>query len=467
MRIPAFNPLDPVGSSIEDFFKLIGKGLGDAITAVWDFMLHSSSPQFTNQGVLSVYSLSFAIGIAIALGLFLVQVLTAFFKGGAEEQARAVLGLLAAVFIPFILYSSVADLDKLSATLASDIMKATAAENQAGAGAATVAGGALFAAVFGTLLAMGAAGVIICGVFLLVALGAVLGVWMMLQFRSVSMYFGTVMAPWAMAGLPFKPTRRWTGRWATAMGTLLMVTPVTALVMSLGGALLANSFNTACPGALEGGKCDNPDVWQMIGVVIQACIILVIACVVPMMVWKMLHFVGGEVSAAVENHGGAAFQKAADAVKNPSGVWENLRERFGGAGDGGGPEGGDSGGTGQNGRPGNNAEVNPDDLPSVNGGPEGNDQDPTEQTPVPGSPLTSPEGGREGQGFGGAGPGATGAGHSGGPGLTGGSGEDGGLGEDGAVGGGVQGGSSGGQGELPSAGTSSSAVGTAGKAVVL
>lgn len=138
----------------------------------------------------------------------------------------------------------------------------------------------------------------------LVALGCAVGAilyWGMMIFRKVSILVLVILAPFAAAGGPWKPTRDWKRRWVEATATVVFSKLVMTIIMLVGVSAL--------------GKSDTKDGIQALSDIIAGLVVMALVLLSPFMIYKFVHWAGDGQSHDLHRSTAAGLQVASAAAK--------------------------------------------------------------------------------------------------------------------------------------------------------
>jgi hypothetical protein len=167
---------------------------------------------------------------------------------------------------------------------------------------------------------------------LILAIGYLLAsffVWVLFLFRKAMLIVAAVFAPIAFAGAPARATAGWVRRWVEFTLTMIFSKLVVVLLFTLAVSLVGS------PGS----------GFAAVGNLFSGLAMLVIACFAPWLLFRLVHFVGGDVMAAHHHSvaqsttqaGSNALAMARTGAANLPGLIDGAagsRPRIGGAGAG-------------------------------------------------------------------------------------------------------------------------------------
>jgi type IV secretion system protein TrbL len=311
------NPIGCVTAAAQsvaaDAFDAIARDFGHAAQALigwlWSQLSSSTAVHLGGAGFDTDLAIVAAITGSVALGLFVVQLITSTLRRDAGGLARAGKGLVVAFVAGgaavAITNAALGAVDALS----SGVVRTAMGTDIAGMGQKVLSGEAIMT------LANPAA-------LLLVSIGTIAAavvVWFALMVRKVLIVVSAVFAPLAFAGSLADVTVSWTRRWIEVMAALVVSKLVLVVVFVVGWGVLGGGVGLAGTGASQG-----------LTQIAAGLLILAVAGLAPWMALKLVHF-SGEQFHHLHALAGAATGGAAAAVAAPQklAAWRATAAGFG------------------------------------------------------------------------------------------------------------------------------------------
>lgn len=272
---------------------IITQFLSWLFTNLWKVFDTTTSVDLASPGYLKVFDLLFGIAILVMLIFFCLQLLTGLIRREPAALSRALTGLAKSVLGSFVIVGLTATLLEITDKLADGIVAATGTT-------VTAMGQKIdgFTETLAGFITVGAGvGPLAVAVIGVVAIAAVMVVWLSLLIRKILLLVAVVFAPVALAGFSWDATRAWFGRWASfviAMAASKVVIVVLVLVA-------VNQVPTPVDLGL-----------QSISGPLAGIALLLVAAFAPYLAYRFISFVGADIHQAV-----AAEQDAKIAVARP------------------------------------------------------------------------------------------------------------------------------------------------------
>jgi type IV secretion system protein TrbL len=134
-------------------------------------------------------------------------------------------------------------------------------------------------------------------------------VWAMFIFRKAMLIVAAVFAPIAFAGAPMRATSGWVRRWVEFTVTMIFSKVVVVILFTLAVSLVGS------PGS----------GFAAVGNLFSGLALLVIACFAPWLLFRLVHFVGGDVMSA---HHQSLAQSTVQAGSTPTSLARNGAMRI-------------------------------------------------------------------------------------------------------------------------------------------
>jgi hypothetical protein len=281
----ACTPWDPVScvSSVAktaagDAFSSIAhdfaKTADEATNWLWSQLGTATAVHLGGQGFSLDFGIVVAITATVALGLFVLQVITSTLKRDPGGLGRALRGLVVA-FIGGAVAIAVTNL-LLGAVdaLSSGVVQVATGQSLTGMGHQVLANGAISSSSTNPAAVM---------VISLAALVAVLMVWAALMVRKILIVVSAVFAPLAFAGSLADITVAWTRRWIEVVVALIVSKLVLVLIFVIGLGMLVDGVGQAGTGNT-----------QRTTQTISALLVLALAGFAPWLALKLVHWSGDQ-----------------------------------------------------------------------------------------------------------------------------------------------------------------------------
>jgi len=308
-------------SVAKDAFRSIADDFGrvaaSAIDWLWSQIGSATSVQLGGAGFDLDLGIVAAVAGVVALGLFVLQLITAVLRrdhGGLARAGRgllvAFLGSTAAIAATNLLLSAV---DALS----NGVVEAATGGSIEQLGSHLLVASALTTAV-------DPAGVLLLA---LVTLVAVVVVWFAMTVRKLLIVVTAVFAPVAFAGSLADVTSSWVRRWVETTVALIVSKLVLVVIFVVGLGILVDGVGQA-PASGFGG------VAQPLTQAVAGLLVLCLAGFAPWLALRLVHF-SGDHFAQLHAHAGAVSSAAGQAVAAPrklTSQLSGLRSQQGGQG---------------------------------------------------------------------------------------------------------------------------------------
>jgi type IV secretion system protein TrbL len=276
--------VDPLGclttvakSAAADAFDSIARDFGRAADGVinwlWSQMSSSTAVHLGGQGFSRELAIVAAITGTVAVGLFLIQVITSTLRRDAGGLARAFKGLLVAFIAGGVAIAVTNLLLGAVDALSSGVVELTMGTNITGMGQKVLTGGVI-------LQVGNPAGLILLSI---AAIAAAIVVWFALTVRKVLIVVSGVFAPLAFAGSLADITVSWTRRWLEVMAALIASKLLLVVIFVVGWGVLDDGVGLAGDGA-----------GQTLTQAAAGILLLGVAGFAPWMALKLVHFSGDQ-----------------------------------------------------------------------------------------------------------------------------------------------------------------------------
>ena len=281
------NPINPmcdigtvlgkVGSTVAgSIFDEIATAFASAATQVTDWMWTVIARTTTVELSGDWFSTTFGVTITLAglviAALFVLELLKAVLRREPGGLARAAIGLGAGILGAAASIGVVTALLRATDALSDGVVKT--------AGLASIDKLGREIAPTAALSSIGSP-----ALMLILAIGYVLAsffVWAMFIFRKAMLIVAAVFAPIAFAGAPMRATSAWVRRWIEFTLTMIFSKLLVVILFTLAISLVGS------PG----------HGFAAVGNLFSGLALLVIACFAPWLLFRLVHFVGGDVIAA-------------------------------------------------------------------------------------------------------------------------------------------------------------------------
>jgi hypothetical protein len=278
-------PWDPTGCASDiaksvagDAFSSIAHDFGNvadsAINWLWAQTSTAAAVQLGGPGFELDVTIVAAVAVTVALGLFVIQVITATLRRDLAGLGRAGRGLVVAFIGGGIAIAVTNVLLGAVDSLAAGVVQA------ATGGSITTLGHALLAGGTVSTVTSNPAGIILLS---LAALVAVIMVWAALMVRKVLIVVSAVFAPIAFAGSLADFTTSWVRRWIEVTAALIFSKLILVLIFLVGWGMLAKGVGQA-------GQSGPQTTTQAV----SGLLVLALAGFAPWVALKMVHWSGDQ-----------------------------------------------------------------------------------------------------------------------------------------------------------------------------
>ena len=316
MPCSVVHPLDCLDSAAKaaagDVFASIARDFGQAadatITWLWGQMAVSTAVHLGGTGFNLDLGIVAAITGTVAVGLFMIQVITSTLRHDPGGLSRAFKGLVVAFVAGGVAIAATNVLLDAVDALSNGVVMAAMGTNINQMGPKVLDGGAI-------LTVGDPAGMILLSV---AAIAAVVVVWFALMVRKVLIVVSAVFAPLAFAGSLADITVTWTRKWIETMVALVVSKLILVVIFVVGWGVLDHGTGQTGRG---GG--------QTITQTASGLLILGVAGLSPWMALKLVHFSGDQFH-HLHSLGGAASGGARAAVAAPQKAagWKSAAGAF-------------------------------------------------------------------------------------------------------------------------------------------
>lgn len=297
------NPINPicdvgtvlgaVGSTVAgSVFDEIAKAFASAATQVTDWMWTVIAKTTTVDLSGSWFRTTFGVTVTLAglviAALFVLEVIKAVLRREPGALGRAAVGLGAGILGAAASIGVVTALLRATDALSDGVVKT--------AGLASIDTLGREIAPTAALTSIGSP-----ALMLILAIGYVMAsffVWAMFIFRKAMLIVAAVFAPIAFAGAPMHATSAWVRRWVEFTLTMIFSKLLVVILFTLAISLVGS------PG----------HGFAAVGNLFSGLALLVIACFAPWLLFRLVHFVGGDMIAA---HHSVIAQSAMQAGSAP------------------------------------------------------------------------------------------------------------------------------------------------------
>ena len=282
---------DAFGAIATDFAKA-----ADSVTNwMWGQMSSATAVHLGGQGFDLDLAIVATIALTVAVGLFLVQIITSVLRRDGHGLARAGKGLFVAFLGGGVAVAVTNLLLQAIDALSTGVVHAAMGTTLSGMGGKLLAANAILTMQNPSVMLLAA----------IATIAAVMIVWFALMVRKVLIVVSAVFAPLAFAGSLADISVAWTRKWIEIMAALIASKLILVIIFIVGwGVLLAHV------GQSGGG------VGQGVTQVVSGILILGVAGLAPWMALKLVHFSGDHVH-QLHAMSGAATGGAAVAVNAP------------------------------------------------------------------------------------------------------------------------------------------------------
>lgn len=230
---------DAAGALVAAPFEWLALSMGQAagwmVESVWEVIDATTIVNLSRPAYVEVYNTVFGVAVFLMLLLFTLQLLRGLVRREPRAFAQAITGLAKSVVGSFVAIALTTLLleatDQLSRAL---VAAAGTTMEQLGARIATLVTGlstlVLATPGAGAIVTMGLAGLAILGVLM---------VWGSMLVRTSLLLVTVALAPLALAGWSWQPTRAWAARWASFVVALVVSKFVVVLIFLVGTVAIA------------------------------------------------------------------------------------------------------------------------------------------------------------------------------------------------------------------------------------
>ena len=285
-----------------DAFQAIANDFAKAADSVtnwmWGQMSSGTTVQLGGQGFDLDLAIVGTIALTVAVGLFMVQIITSVLRRDGHGLARAGKGLLIAFLGGGVAIAITNLLLQATDALSAGVVKAAMGTTLSGMGGKILAANAILTMQNPSVMLLAA----------IATIAAVMIVWFALMVRKVLIVVSAVFAPLAFAGSLADITVSWTRKWIEIMIALIFSKLILVIIFIVGWGVLLSHVGQSGTGAGQG-------VTQ----VASGILILGVAGLAPWMALKLVHFSGDHFH-QLHSMSGAAASGAAAAVSAPQKV---------------------------------------------------------------------------------------------------------------------------------------------------
>jgi type IV secretion system protein TrbL len=327
-----WNPVDCVtgvaksvaGDAFDSIAHYFGQAADSAVNWLWAQIGSATTVHLGGHGFDLDVGIVAAISATVAVGLFVIQLITATLRRDPGGLARAVKGLVVAFVAGGAAIAVVNVLIGVTDRLSAGVVQVATGGSIQQMGHDILAGGSVSAATGNPAAIM---------LLSLAALVAVVVVWAALMVRKVLIVVTAVFAPLAFAGSLADITVAWTRRWIETTVALIVSKLILVLIFVVGLGMLVDGVGQAGSGAT-----------QTVTQIVCGMLVLTLAGFAPWVALKVVHFVGDQAhhlhllastSTAGAGRVYSAAQKAQPWVTGALAAPSNASGRGGGNGTGG------------------------------------------------------------------------------------------------------------------------------------
>ena len=296
-------------SAFNEIAKDFATAAGGAVNWLWRQISGATAVSLSGPAFTHDLAIVGTLAVAVATGLFLVQIVASVLRRDGGGLARGVKGLL------------VAFLGSVAAIAITTLL--LAAVDSLSAGFVQVAtGGSIQQMGSAILTATSIAAVANPAVMLLLALivlGAAVVVWGAMMVRKLLIIVAAVFAPLAFAGATADISTSWVRKWIEMMVALIVSKLVLVIIFVIGLGVLTDGL----------GETAGASATQTVTQTIIGALILLMGGFAPWLAIKLVHF-GGDQFQTVHGHVRAATAGAQTVAAAPQKV-HNMTARFGGS----------------------------------------------------------------------------------------------------------------------------------------
>lgn len=282
---------DAFGAIATDFAKA-----ADSVTNwMWGQMSSATAVHLGGQGFDLDLAIVATIALTVAVGLFLVQIITSVLRRDAHGLGRAGKGLLVAFLGGGAAIAVTNLLLQATDALSAGVVHAAMGTTLSGMGGKLLAANAILAMQNPSVMLLAAVATIV----------AVMIVWFALMVRKVLIVVSAVFAPLAFAGSLADISVSWVRKWIEIMVALIASKLILVIIFIVGWGVLLSHVGQSGTG-----------VGQSITQMVSGILILGVAGLAPWMALKLVHFSGDHFH-QLHAMSGAAAGGASVAVSAP------------------------------------------------------------------------------------------------------------------------------------------------------
>lgn len=277
-----WNPVDCVtgvaksvaGNAFDSIAHDFGQAAGSAVDWLWAQIGSATTLHLGGGGFNLDVGIVAAVTGTVAVGLFVIQLITATLRRDPGGLTRAIKGLAVAFLAGGAAVAVVNLLISVTDQLSNGVVRAATGGSIAQMGHAILAGGSVSAATGNP------AGMMLLSLAVLIA---VVVVWAALMVRKVLIVLTAVFAPLAFAGSLADITVAWTRRWIETTVALVVSKLILVLIFVVGLGMFVDGTGQAGSGTT-----------QTVTQTISGILILALAGFAPWAALKVVHFVGDQ-----------------------------------------------------------------------------------------------------------------------------------------------------------------------------
>ena len=314
---------DAFGAIATDFAKA-----ADSVTNwMWGQMSSATAVHLGGQGFDLDLAIVGTIALTVAVGLFMVQIITSVLRRDGHGLARAGKGLVVAFLGGGAAIAVTNLLLQATDALSAGVVRAAMGTTLSGMGGKLLAANAILTMQNPSVMLLAA----------IATIAAVMIVWFALMVRKVLIVVSAVFAPLAFAGSLADISVAWARRWIEIMVALIASKLILVIIFIVGWGVLLSHVGQSGTGA-----------GQSVTQVVSGILILGVAGLAPWMALKLVHFSGDHFH-QLHAMSGAAAGGAAVAVTAPrkaASIGSSVSRLASGGGAAGGAGTGAAGGAG-------------------------------------------------------------------------------------------------------------------------
>jgi type IV secretion system protein TrbL len=276
------------GSVFDDVAKSFASAAQKLTDWMWTVIAKTTMVDLTGGWFRSMFGITVTLAGLVVTALFALELIKAVLRREPGALARATIGAGAGILGAAASIGVVTALLSVSDALSDGVVRTAGMDGIDKLGHDLAPTAALASIGSPALMLLLAIGYVIASFF----------VWALFVFRKAMLIVAAVFAPVAFAGAPMRATSGWVRRWVEFTVTMIFAKLVVVILFTLAVSLV---------GAPGNG-------FAAVGNLFSGLAMLAIACFAPWLLFRLVHFVGGDVMSA---HHQALTQSTIQAGSTP------------------------------------------------------------------------------------------------------------------------------------------------------